>query len=583
MKRLVVSALIMVISSFLCGFTLFSGDISDAKKVTLSLGNKRIEAGNLIDDYKYFKNVEWSEEKQDDGSTIISATAEYDAKLHFRDRETKVSKYVSDEKNTEILKWINTNLDSNQSIAPIYVKFYFSRYTYSALQRDYIARIYANMPHVRDEIFQKMKSNKMSISPFYEIFFAQNPYDAKQSTPYKHPSPGNLFSLEALGEMLQQKPISEVNEGIYFIFLDYERHSRNEIERKNREALNKKREEIQISLNKAQVSYGDCFIIYNENEFSCNIYILNKITLEMDAGFINDFVTLDHKHLSYNISSGEITEKSPGDIHVGLAAEIGSISFNIFDNAVKMTWDKSGHVDYEVSSNIYIADRSKNYRKVFTDMCLEKIELKEFSGRLVEGGNKFDYKRPYLLKDINTGETLLTFEPSKFRVNINRDFEYYKITGVFKKGSNELIAIREISAIPSESRPDKQVRLRNTYINQAETLGDFKQLREISKTVSDPDELAVIESILDEYNKYARSYGSFSKEQLENRLQKATNPIEIKVVKIILDDKFTVNQQEVEKFKEQYHSYNKLKLQNMLNRTKNESEKAAIKAILFGQ
>ena len=169
------------------------------------------------------------------------------------------------------------------------------------------------------------------------------------------------------------------------------------------------------------------------------------------------------------------------------------------------------------------------------------------------------------------------------RLQASLKFEYYKITGVFKKGSNELIAIREISAIPSESRPDKQVRLRNTYINQAETLGDFEQLREISKTVSDPDELAVIESILDEYNKYARSYGSFSKEQLENRLQKATNPIEIKVVKIILDDKFTVNQQEVEKFKEQYHSYNKLKLQNMLNRTKNESEKAAIKAILFGQ
>lgn len=105
----------------------------------------------------------------------------------------------------------------------------------------------------------------------------------------------------------------------------------------------------------------------------------------------------------------------------------------------------------------------------------------------------------------------------------------------------------------------------------------------MSKTVSDPDELAVIESILDEYNKYARSYGSFSKEQLENRLQKATNPIEIKVIRIILDDKFTVNQQEVEKFKEQYRSYNKLQLQNMLSRTKNESEKAAIKAILFGQ
>lgn len=323
------------------------------------------------------------------------------------------------------------------------------------------------MPHVRDEIFQKMKNNEMYISPFYEILFAKNPYDDKQSIPYKHPSPGNLFSMEALGEMLQQKPISEVNDGIYFIFLDYERHIRNEIERKNREALNKKREEIQIFLNKAQVSYGDCFIIYNENEFSCNIYILNKITLEMDAGFINDFVTLDHKHLSYNISSGEITEKSPGDIHVRLAAEIGSISFKIFDNAVKMTWDESGHVDYEVGASIYIADRSKDYRKVFTDMCLEKIELKELSGRLVEGGNKFDYRRPYLLKDINTGETLLTFEPSKFRVNINRDFEYYKITGVFKKGSDKLIAIREISAIPSESRPDKQVRLRNTYIHKS--------------------------------------------------------------------------------------------------------------------
>lgn len=179
MKRLGLTVLVVAASWLLCGFTLFGGgDLSDAQKVTVPLGNKRIEAGSLIDGYKYFKSVKWGEEKQADGSIVITATAEYDAKLHFSDSATMVSRNVPGAKNAEILEWINANLASSQSIAPVYVKFYFSRYTDSAMQRDYIARVYANMPHVRDEIFQKIKNKEMSISPFYEIIFAQNPYDA---------------------------------------------------------------------------------------------------------------------------------------------------------------------------------------------------------------------------------------------------------------------------------------------------------------------------------------------------------------------------------------------------------------------
>lgn len=79
MKRFGLAVMVITVSCLLCGFTLFGGDISDAKKVTVPLGNKRIEAGSLIDDYRYFKNVKWVEEKQNNGSTIISATAEYDA------------------------------------------------------------------------------------------------------------------------------------------------------------------------------------------------------------------------------------------------------------------------------------------------------------------------------------------------------------------------------------------------------------------------------------------------------------------------------------------------------------------------
>lgn len=427
MKRLVVSALVMVMSSFLCGFTLFGGDLSDAKKVTLSLGNKRIESGNLIDDYKYFKNVEWVEEKQDDGSVIISATAEYYAKLHFHDREAKISKHVSNEKNTEILEWINKNIDSNESIAPIYVKFYFQRYTDSALQRDYIARIYVNMPHVRDEIFQKMKNNEMYISPFYEILFAKNPYDDKQSIPYKHPSPGNLFSLEALGEMLQQKPISAVSDGGYSIFMDYERQAKLEREKIQIEELKNLKSEMLKALSKLPSQPVGLFTICHDKETvlgytTGSVYILEGILLDTDpthgAENIHDEASMSIWYFSVPVGLDDfknalkaqgtgsklymltnIRKESSGVYSVDWKADGSNFTLRWNQDEYDLFWKDGQPVDLM---------ESLNPQEAFINACAPKFETKTVIGILaVNKENTVFY-----LVDPDSGTRLVEFSKS---------------------------------------------------------------------------------------------------------------------------------------------------------------------------
>lgn len=427
MKRLGITVLVFAASWLLCGFTLFGGDISDAKKVTVPLENKRIEAGSLIDGYKYFKSVKWAEEKQDDGSIVITATAEYDAKLHFSDRETMVSRNVSGAKNTEILEWINANLASGQSIAPVYVKFYFSRYTDSAMQRDYIARVYANMPHVRDEIFQKMKNKEMSISPFYEIIFAQNPYAAKESVPYKHPSPGSLFSLEALGEMLQQKPISEIGDGSYSIFLDYERHSKAENERMQAEELGKLKLEMSQALSKLPSQPDGLFTICHSEGampgyIAGSVYTLESIRLDINPAhreaYVEDEAVMSIWHFSVPVGQDDfknsLKSQGTGSKHYPLSniqqEAPGSYSAGWKADGVNFTlrWNEGGYDLFWKDGQRVELKEILNPQEAFINACVPKTETKTFTGTLAANEDSTVF---YLLAP-DSGSRLVEFDKS---------------------------------------------------------------------------------------------------------------------------------------------------------------------------
>ena len=69
MKRLFVVTLLMVLVSLLCGFTLFGGDISTVQKMILEGTSRSIT--DVITQYKYIKNVSWSEEEVNSEKHVV--------------------------------------------------------------------------------------------------------------------------------------------------------------------------------------------------------------------------------------------------------------------------------------------------------------------------------------------------------------------------------------------------------------------------------------------------------------------------------------------------------------------------------
>lgn len=564
MKRLAVIAVLITTSLFLCGFSLFGGDISDAKKITILWGNKKIKIGSLIDDYKYFKNVKWTKENQGDGSAIIVATAEYDVILHLSDNKKANHINNSNENDKEFIEWIDSNLQSKQSIAPIHVKFYFSRYKNSASQRDDIAQIYADRPHQRDEILQKMKSNEIYLELFYEIVFNQHPYtEEKQSSPYKYRRQ-DLFSVKALEEMRQQKPISAINDGVYSIFWSYERYMKAEKEKIREEEFIRLKTEMLQALNNIPKQPTGSFIMCNNKgaKSTGSVYTLERIILDENTAR----AAMSVRHFS--VLAGRINFQgsdmnswcSLDNIQKGSS---GSYSAEWKYGASKfvLRWNKDGYDLQKDSQSVELIELL-NPEEAFMNMCGPKTEIQTFTGILAfdEHNSKLFY-----LFDPDSGSRLVEFNNSISKQDhslSDRDLDnLLTIDLLVTKDTQEKLSLEKIIR---ESPEEMSKRLEDKYKDYG-----IEQLEGVIKNTKNKSEVVFIKNLINqhkakiakEYRIYMNKYKEYDKISLTEALQTTDSKIEKDAISHYLEkiDK------ENERYMKIYGNFTKEGLQNRLN------------------
>ena len=126
MKRLFVVTLLMVFVSLLCGFTLFGGDISTVQKMILEGTSRSIT--DVISQYKYIKNVSWSEEEVDSEKHVV-LEFEYDVSFEADNpRWASNPAFSATDGVLSFSQWVTKENESptSDSCFPLTVKVYFS-------------------------------------------------------------------------------------------------------------------------------------------------------------------------------------------------------------------------------------------------------------------------------------------------------------------------------------------------------------------------------------------------------------------------------------------------------------------------
>lgn len=126
MKRLLVVTLLMVLVSLLCGFTLFGGDISTVQKMVLEGTSRSIT--DVISQYKYIKNVNWSEEEVNSEKHVV---LEFEYNVSFEADNPRWGSNPAFSATDGVLsfsQWITKENESptSDSCFPLTVKVYFS-------------------------------------------------------------------------------------------------------------------------------------------------------------------------------------------------------------------------------------------------------------------------------------------------------------------------------------------------------------------------------------------------------------------------------------------------------------------------